>query len=652
MVVLAAVVLCCATCSTGQKYDYALLQQPSFLKDGGKGVTGAVPQSKARLDSVTPQRTSGYSSTVLALPAALPQKHAPLTSLKSKGALYSDLSSVPGSGCSTREQRFNLYFATGGTEFAAESNKDLLRISALLRNNPAAAVIIEGHTDSRGDAMLNLSLSIRRAEYVRTLLAREHGISLSRIQALGLGESAPLMSNDTGMGRAKNRRVAIRIDFPATPAPRAVPVVTHDIPQKGESLTTPSQTSSPDPNEAADVPLSGKMQQKQPAAMNAVSQNRVHSVNAPAASVHYTPLPENSKTQSPPPSSQRLTGRYHVQVKTEDTFSAAPAHEATIEIAAVGDIMMGSTWQGNHLPENDGRDLFRDVAPLFQGADVVFGNLEGPLIDDGSGRKCRPGASNCYEFRMPTRYAQHLQRAGFTTLSIANNHAHDFGPQGQESTIDTLRQHGISPAGGEAIAKFNIKNKRIAIAGFAHTGRRYAYPLQDIAGARRIVQRLKQEHNLVIVSFHGGAEGPQAAQVFNRTEYFCGENRGNVVQFAHAVIDAGADLVLGHGPHVLRAMELYKGKLIAYSLGNFLTYKLFNTRGLCGQSVILRLSLDPETGAFRKGSLTPLLLTDNGLPRKDKEMSAVQQVMLLTRNNFSHNALNFLNDAGKVALSN
>ena len=94
--------------------------------------------------------------------------------------------------------------------------------------------------------------------------------------------------------------------------------------------------------------------------------------------------------------------------------------------------------------------------------------------------------------------------------------------------------------------------------------------------------QLAATHDIVIVSFHGGAEGNGAEMLPFAREIFAGEDRGNVVEFAHAMVDAGADLVLGHGPHVVRPMELYRDRLIAYSLGNFATYYGISVEGIRG----------------------------------------------------------------------
>ena len=151
-----------------------------------------------------------------------------------------------------------------------------------------------------------------------------------------------------------------------------------------------------------------------------------------------------------------------------------------------------------------------------------------------------------------------------------------------------------------------VKGKHVAVAGFSFTLSDHAYSIHDIDMAKDIVRKLKEENDIVIVSFHGGAEGRSATRLSNVNEIFLGEPRGNVMKFSRSVIDAGADLVLGHGPHVLRALEVYTGKLIAYSLGNFLTYKMFNVKGPNGLSAILTIRMNANNGEFTDGTLIPL----------------------------------------------
>ena len=309
---------------------------------------------------------------------------------------------------------------------------------------------------------------------------------------------------------------------------------------------------------------------------------------------------------------------------------AAPAEAApaVIRVFAVGDIMMGSTFPESILPPNDGMDYFDEVRPLLEGGDILFGNLEGTLTEGGHSPKCGdykpgPGVKPCFAFRSPPRYAMRLQNAGFDALGVANNHTLDFGITGLENTLAALDGVGIQPVGGERVAVFQVSDKRIALAGFSYTRPTpYVYPMLDIPLAAKIVSSLKAENDIVIVSFHGGAEGSAALVVQNAYEEFLGENRGNPVRFARAAINAGADLVIGHGPHVPRAIEIYRGKLIAYSLGNFAAYSMFNISGPSGLGYVLQADLSSETGDIVSFQTRSTALRHPGIPVIDPENKA------------------------------
>ena len=323
----------------------------------------------------------------------------------------------------------------------------------------------------------------------------------------------------------------------------------------------------------------------------------------------------------------------------------------TLTITAVGDIMMGTTYPEPMLPPQDGKGIFDAVKGSFQGADILFGNLEGPLLDEGESTKCKKPGKTCYAFKTPLRYVVYLKDAGFSALNIANNHASDFGSVGIESTISTLEAAGIQPVGGKRVATYTIKGRRIAVVGFFYFEGTYAYALQNRSEAAKIVRSLKESNDLVVVSFHGGAEGSTAQHVTGKTEEFLGEDRGNVAAFAHSVIDAGADLVLGSGPHVLRALELYQGKLIAYSLGNFLAYERFNLDGPNGVSTVLTAHLDADTGDFLDGQLVPVKLGAQGIPVPDSSKKAITLIRNLTKQDIKEPGL-VIADNGALQLKN
>jgi len=275
-----------------------------------------------------------------------------------------------------------------------------------------------------------------------------------------------------------------------------------------------------------------------------------------------------------------------------------------LSFIGVGDMMLGTHFpSADYLPGNDNPwPLLQEVAPVFADADVVFGNLEGAFLDDGEVFKRCKDPSACYAFKTPTRYAPVLKKVGFDLLSIANNHIRDFGPAGLSTTRKLLDSLEIGYAGliDKPSVIQEINGKKIGLCAFSpNTG---TAKIGDIETAARIVKALEAECDYVIVSFHGGAEGKKHQHVTRQTETFYGENRGNVYEFSHAMIDAGADMVFGHGPHVPRSIEIYKNRFIAYSLGNFCTYSRFNLSGANGLSPVVQIWTS-DTGEFVRGKI-------------------------------------------------
>lgn len=317
-----------------------------------------------------------------------------------------------------------------------------------------------------------------------------------------------------------------------------------------------------------------------------------------------------------------------------------PKNAEPITIAAVGDIMLGSPYPNEtRMPPNDGADLLKEVTPILSAADIAFGNLEGPMTDSGTSAKCRPGSTRCFAFRMPTRYNKYLKEAGFDVMSLANNHAGDFGDKGRADTRAALDAVGIKHAGSDrtqfSTTYLDVKGKRVAFIGFAHNN--VVPNVNDLAAARNFVMEADKQADIVVVSFHGGAEGSGAQNVPNRTEMYFGEARGNLPLFSRTVIDAGADLVLGHGPHVLRGMEIYKDRLIAYSLGNFCTYGWFQLAGETALTVILEAKLDAE-GRFLGGKLHAGKQIGRGIPILDPSGEAIRKMRSLSESDFGPNA--------------
>ena len=287
---------------------------------------------------------------------------------------------------------------------------------------------------------------------------------------------------------------------------------------------------------------------------------------------------------------------------------------AVLRVRTAGDTMLGNIAAGKMPSGNP----LAPVLELLRDADLTFLNLEGPVCDiDGIESKCarrerelksgkrKPVTeSKCYVFRSPSVCVDYLAQAGVDAVSLANNHLFDFDIDCATNTVRLLRERGIKPFGFKqkttspdevTIAEASVRGYSIALLGFNFSASGgYLLPVQAISRAQNLVREAKMTHDFVLVAFHAGAEGAANSHVPEGTEYYFTENRGDVKAFARAMVDAGAALVAGHSPHVLRAMELYKGRLIAYSLGNFATYAGFSLQSPNNLGAILEAALDAK----------------------------------------------------------
>ncbi len=253
------------------------------------------------------------------------------------------------------------------------------------------------------------------------------------------------------------------------------------------------------------------------------------------------------------------------------------------------------------------------VGPALH-SDLTFGNLE-TTLGSVAGSKCAAGSSNCFAFEAPASDAAALKHAGFDLLNVANNHANDYGAAGQASTTSALTAAGLRYTGKPGqVAFLRRRGLRVAVVGFAPYP--WAASLLDIPRATRLIHGAARRADVVLATMHAGAEGTGYEHVRPGAEAYLGEQRGDVIRFAHAAVDAGADLVVGHGPHVLRGLEWYHGRLIAYSLGNFAGYHTLSTEGDLGVSAILRVTVR-EDGRILRGSLTSIRLDATGSPSLD-----------------------------------
>ena len=318
------------------------------------------------------------------------------------------------------------------------------------------------------------------------------------------------------------------------------------------------------------------------------------------------------------------------------------ANPTMYSIIGVGDIMMGTNYPStSYLPPNDGKDILSAMVPILKDADVTFGNLEGAILNSGGTPKQCKNPDVCYVFRSPEHYVNYLVEAGFDFMSLANNHSGDFGPTGRNKTKEVLKNAGIGFAGLAGTDEFVIITRdsiRYGLAAFAPNSG--TCDIRNINYAKQLVSKLAAQCDIVVVSFHGGAEGAKNQTVPKATETYYGENRGNVYAFAHAVIDAGADVVFGHGPHVPRAMELYQDRLIAYSLGNFCTYGRFSLNGPAGYAPLLKVFVDAQ-GAFVQGEIVSIYQMKTHGPKPDPQHQALKKVIELTKADFPDTPLHF-----------
>lgn len=353
---------------------------------------------------------------------------------------------------------------------------------------------------------------------------------------------------------------------------------------------------------------------------------------------------------------------------------AAP--RATVRLAFTGDINLGTLTVPSGLPPDSGRGLLASAAPALAGHDAVIGNFEGVLGDSGTTSKCgpprqvpappvvrgraraarparaqrptraapRPRAS-CFVFLTPTFLAPRLAEAGFTHLNLANNHAEDFGSDARDSTAARLRAAGLVPYGPHGLIAIDTVRHGdsvavLGVAGFSTYP--FAPSLLDSAAVRTLLDSLRPTVDLLVVTFHGGAEGEKAQHVPRTAERLGREPRGRLRAFAHAAIEAGADLVVGHGPHVLRGMEFHRGRLIAYSLGNFVTHAGFHLGGAASRTGVLQVTLGEE--GFRTARLVPMLQQRGRGLQPDTTGAVLRAVRTLSTADFGMHAAQIAHD--------
>ena len=333
-------------------------------------------------------------------------------------------------------------------------------------------------------------------------------------------------------------------------------------------------------------------------------------------------------------------------VRLSDTTINKPKKDLYIDIAAVGDIMLGTNFPDNSTLPSDANALLKPADSLLRNASITFGNAEGVFLNEGG--QSKGSGANVYNFRQPESYATILKNYGFDFLSVANNHAYDFGAIGLESTSRIFESIGLKFAGNKTNPYAIIERDGVKIGMVAFAPHNGCLNLNELPAVISLVKEVKAKCDILMVSFHAGAEGSKATRVPRQHEIFYDQDRGDVYEAAHAVIDAGADVVIGHGPHVPRALELYKSRLIAYSLGNFCTYAKFNLKGISGYAPLLTFKVN-QNGIFSEGKIHSFLQLGEGGPVKDDTNAAAQLIKQLSIQDFPESSL-LIDEEGNLSI--
>jgi hypothetical protein len=319
-----------------------------------------------------------------------------------------------------------------------------------------------------------------------------------------------------------------------------------------------------------------------------------------------------------------------------DTTAGAPGPERAdlaghaLTIAWVGDTMLGSA--SDAVPD-DGAPLFADVRSLLRHADITAGNLEG-VLTEATSSKCDGDEKreDCFAFRGPPAGAQTLRRAGFDVMNLANNHAWDYGATGQADTIAALDTADVGWTGTPGqVTVLERHGVRVAFVGYAPYS--WAPSMHDVPLAQGLVRYAQTKGDVVVAFMHAGAEGRDATHTPVGVEISYGEDRGDTRAFAHALVDAGADLVLGSGPHVIRGVERYRDRLIAYSLGNFAGWHNFASGGTYDLSALLKVRIN-GAGEVLGGRWRSLRLREPGIPQPDPSNESASLAVDLSHEDF------------------
>lgn len=322
---------------------------------------------------------------------------------------------------------------------------------------------------------------------------------------------------------------------------------------------------------------------------------------------------------------------------------------ASVRVCAGGDVTLGTnldtTWTAYAsrklkrriaaLPSPD--SLLMPLRPLVADAQVLLLNVEGAVGEGATPLdKCAGTTSGCYALRMPLDAARAIRRVNphaIVIANLANNHARDAGAEGLAETVRALRDAGVVVTGVDTLATIvaTPAGDSIAVIGFSTSGG--ITDLRDLDAVRRHVSRAAASSRRVIVTMHLGAEGAGAQRTLDSTEKFMNGTRGNPVAFARTSTDAGAHLVIGHGPHVVRAIEWRDRALVIYSLGNLVTYGPFSHREPMRRGAVACATVDGR-GLVREAVLRPTVQRAPGHVRADRSRRALHLADSLSRLDF------------------
>jgi len=242
-----------------------------------------------------------------------------------------------------------------------------------------------------------------------------------------------------------------------------------------------------------------------------------------------------------------------------------PAAQSETVVQAAGDVMLGGRWE-QQMAQDGYFHPFAKIAPELKKGDITLVNLEAPLTSRG-----KEFTDKKYRFRVKPQAAAALKKAGITTVTLANNHSMDYGLQGLLDTVQQLDKAGIGHVGGgENLAAarkavvYNIRGTTVALLGYSLTLPQEFWAGEKRAGTAPLLEKMvkddiaaaRKQAAIVLVAVHWGEEGTIRLREYQP-------------RLARMMIDAGADAVIGHHPHILQGIERYKRGIICYSLGNF-----------------------------------------------------------------------------------